>query len=193
MPAREDAPPPALAVCLFRDTLSRASHLKREAQTLADYEYRSSTPPRVAKLIYRIVERCEEEVRSDWEQYRMPDMTPEERVPILSNIQLWDSLLRDTGGRLRYIIGASASRVPVGLSQLLETIIQQLGLGDGILLREKWSYNYSVDVNTLEDDYYTRLSGVLSAESLIETIGAPDSRPRTSYHPGILLTSMEVW
>lgn len=179
MSARSAAPPPILAVSLFRDTLSRANHLKREARTLSDYEYRSPTPPRVARLICRIVETCEQEILAEWDNYRDAGISDEERHPILTNVQLWDSLLRAIGGQLRYINGASASRVPTGLGRLLETIIQQLELGDGILLREKWSYNYSVDFTPLEEDYERRLTGVLSPEQCIALFGGGHARPRT--------------
>jgi hypothetical protein len=178
MSAPESAPPPSLAVLLFRDALSRAAHLENEARTLADYEYRSATPPRIANLIHGIVEQCEQAIREEWAEYQRAE-TDEERGTILNSVQTWDALLRTTGNRLRYIIGASASRVPSGLGRLLETIIKELELGDGILLREKWSYNYSIEFTPIEQGYHDRLSGVLSPEQLSLLFGASGDLPRT--------------
>lgn len=167
---KKSAPPPALAVLFFRDALSRASHLKNETYTLSDYEYRSPTPPRVAKLIHDIVEHGENAIRDEWAEYRRAN-TDEDRRTILNNVQVWDSMLRMTGGRLRYIIGASAPRVPSGLGLLLETIIQDQGLGDGILLREKWTYNYSIDITPIEQLYYNLFSGILATKDLASIFG----------------------
>jgi hypothetical protein len=175
---RTTAPPPALAVLLFRDALSRANHLIDEARTLADYEYRSPTPPRVATLIQGIVTRGQQSIRDEWCEYQKVT-SDEDRARILRNVQVWDSVLRTTGSRLRYIIGASASRVPGGLGLLLETIIQEQGLGDGILLREKWTYNYAVDISPIEQSYRDALGGELDSDQFISLFGSEGSYRNT--------------
>lgn len=143
------------------DALWRSERLHDEAERLEGKPFRSDVPRAFAQLIRGVAQIVRREIVSEWEAYgRQRD--PEG----LRQIQTLDALNRRSANYLRYLHGSTADRVPGTLSRALDRLSKMLGLRAQLLLREKWRYNYSVEVEALTEAYRETLSAIISDEEL---------------------------
>lgn len=158
-------------VCLDReivssyvtDALARARQIASSADAFASSDFRSQVSKDLADMLKRMSEAIASGILREWEDFR-----DDPGDPGLGALQNWDTLSRNLASHLRYLHGSIGDRVPGTLSRALDILIAQLSLPFRVLLREKWAYNYAVDLREVVSQYRDSLSGALPHSKIDE-------------------------
>ena len=156
----------SLAHQTVSDAIARCNTLRAEATRIQQEQFRSSVPLAIAKLLERIAIAIDEQIREEWRSY-----SATKSQASLRQIYNWDAVVRTAGNHLRYLRGSTADRTPGTLARALDSLAETLGLEMQILLREKWRYNYSVQVEALSERYKTQLEASLSPQRIEQIFG----------------------
>ena len=147
---------------LLVDVINRCRTIRSRSSVLAQAEFASENPVKLARLIGNICSELEPHLVAIRDKYP-------QNSNALNDIKLIDDFVREIGAQLRYIDGAIATKVPSSLPQPLERLCDKLLPGTNLMLRPQWKYNYSILLHDLGVSYRRELSQILP-QSAVENL-----------------------
>ena len=173
-------PAEALVRAYAADALARCEELRRQADWLQQQQYRSGTPVKLAEMLCSLARIAAKNL-----QNTVQDHLVSRSESSFQRIRAWDSVIRTAASHVRYLWGSQADRNPGTLSRTLDNVLGERGIGAEVLLREKWKYNYAVNLHQVSDWYRSPLKGVYSDAELDELLPRTKSPIYTIAHPAI--------